>query len=164
MKTTAKGAKRFAAIDALVILLLLLCVAGIAVRMAIGPGGLLSSHDKGDYIVSYIVTGIRGEYSDCFSEGKEFFFEDGEHFGTLTAGAVFTPARLYGEDADGKYVPSYASDGRVDVRGTALCEGKMTDEGFLLGGSIYAAANSQFTVSSADITVDIVITDIAKAQ
>ena len=40
----------------------------------------------------------------------------------------------------------------------------MTDEGFMLGGSIYTAANSRFTVSSGDITVDIVITDIAKAQ
>ena len=164
MKTTAKGANHFAAIDALIIILLMLCVAGIIVRTAMGSGGLFATQDRGSYLVSYMVTGIRGEYSDCFSEGKEFYFENGEAFGTLTDGAVFTPARLYGEDADGKYVPSYAADGRVDVRGTALCEGKMTDEGFMLGGSIYTAANSRFTVSSGDITVDIVITDIAKAQ
>ena len=43
-------------------------------------------------------------------------------------------------------------------------DGKMTDNGFMLGGKVYAAANSQFTVSSGDIKVTITVTDIAKAQ
>ena len=82
----------------------------------------------------------------------------------LSKDAVFTPARLYGENSDGVYVASYATDGRVDVKGTAVCRGKMTDNGFMLGGKVYAAANSQFTVSSGDIKVTITVTDIAKAQ
>lgn len=163
---TAKTEKRrrFAAIDALIIILLMLCVAGIAVRTVTGSVGLFSGSGSGSYLVSYSVSGLRGDYSEYFTEGKEFFLENGDSFGVLSKDAVFTPARLYGENSDGVYVASYATDGRVDVKGTAVCRGKMTDNGFMLGGKVYAAANSQFTISSGDIKVTITVTDIAKAQ
>lgn len=156
--------RRFAAIDAMIVILLLVCIACVGVRMAVGRGGLLSADGQGEYLVSYVVSAIDGEYSDCFAEGKKFYLEDKSEFGTLTAGASFTPAKHYTENADGLYTAVYVTDGTVDVRGTALVKGVMTDSGFLLGRSRYIAANSTLTVSSSEITVNITVTDITKAQ
>ena len=63
---TAKTEKRrrFAAIDALIIILLMLCVAGIAVRTVTGSVGLFSGSGSGSYLVSYSVSGLRGDYSE----------------------------------------------------------------------------------------------------
>lgn len=164
MKKNVEGKKRIAAADAFIILLLLLSIAAIGVRITVGSGGLLSADERGEFIVSYVVSGTKSEYSDAFSGGRAFYLENGEEFGVLREGAVFTPAKTYAENADGTYRAAYASDGTVDVKGTATVSGIMTESGFLLGGSRYIAANLPLTISSSDITVTITVTDITAIQ
>ncbi len=158
------GKKKIAAADAFIVILLLLSIAAMGVRIAIGSGGLLSTSEHGEFLVSYVVSGIKSEYSDAFSGGREFYLEDGEKFGVLCDGAAFTPAKMYTENADGICRTVYATDGTVDIKGVATVRGTMTDSGFLLGGSKYIAANMPLTVSSPDITVTITVTDITTAQ
>lgn len=164
MKKKNEDKKRIAAADAFIILLLLLSIAAVAVRITVGSGGLLSSNERGEFLVSYVVSGTKSEYSDAFSAGREFYLESGEKFGVLREGAVFTPAKIYTENADGICRAVYASDGTVDIKGTAAVRGTMTDSGFLLGGSRYIAANLPLTISSSDITVTITVTDITAMQ
>lgn len=164
MKVRAKKDKKTAAADAFIIVLLLICIAALGVRIALGSGDLLSSDGSGEYLVSYTVSGIKGEYSELFSEGKEFYLEDGERLGELRSGAVFTPAKTYTENSEGELKVTYATDGTVDVKGAALVRGAMTESGFLLGGNRYIAANMPLSVSSTDITVTITVTDIIPAQ
>lgn len=164
MKIKSEGDKKPAAADAFIIILLLICIAAVGVRIAVGNGGLLSTDKSGEYLVSYVVTGIKSEYTESFSEGAEFYLENGEHFGTLRSGAVFTPAKTYTENSDGALRAVYATDGTVDVKGVALVRGTMTDSGFLLGGIRYIAPNLSLTASSSDITVKLTVTDITPAQ
>ena len=164
MSNNAENKKKTAALDVFVIILLLVCIAAIGVRVTVGSGGLLSTDERGEFLVSYVVSGIKSEYSDAFSEGKEFYLEDGEKFGTLASGAVFTPAKLYSENADGEYKTSYATDGTVDIKGTAVVTGSMSESGFLLGGNRYIAANMALKISSSDISVTVTVTDITKIQ
>ena len=154
--------KRIAAVDVLIVLLLILCLAGIAVRIAIGENGLFSKDEKGSYIVSYVIEGEKDEYSSCFSEGCEFYLENGDRFGTLSGNATFTPAKIIGENSRGEAVISYASDGTVDITGALLVSGTMTESGFLLNSNTYIAPNMTVTVQSSDISSEITITDIAK--
>ena len=155
--------KKIAAVDVLIILLLMLCLAGVAVRIAVGENGLFSKDEKGSYMVSYVIEGENDEYSSYFSEGAEFYLENGDRFGTLSGNATFTPARIIGENSRGEAVISYASDGTVDISGTFLVRGTMTQSGFLLNSNTYIAPNMTVTVGSSDITATITVTDIVKA-
>ena len=162
-KEEIKSKRKIAAVDIMIGLLLLLCIAGIVIRIVIGDSGLFSG-GKGDYIVSYVVRGEDEEYSPYFTEGKEFFLESGESLGTLVADAELPPAEIYEENANGELKLYYATDGTVDFKGTLLCKGTMTDSGFLLNSNTYIAPNMTITVASSDITVELLITDITKAQ
>ena len=162
-KEEIKSKRKIAAVDIMILLLLLLCIGGIAVRIVVGDSGLMSG-TKGDYIVSYVVKAENDEYSPYFTEGHEFFLESGEAFGTLIADAELPPAEIYEENADGELKLYYAADGTVDFKGTILVRGIMTDSGFLLNSNTYIAPNMTITVASSDITVELLITDITKAQ
>ena len=163
-KDEIKTKKKIAAVDILIVMLVLLCIAGIVIRIAVGESSLFSKDNRGEYTVSYVITGEQDENSAFFAEGKQFFLESGEAFGTLTGSPAFTPAVISSENSRGEYVQSYSSDGTVDIRGTATVIGTMTDTGFLLNSNTYIAPNMSITVSSSDITVKLLITDITKAQ
>jgi len=154
---------KIAAVDVLIVLLLILCLAGVCVRIAVGENGLFSGEEKGSYIVSYVIEGEKDEYSSYFSEGCEFYLENGDRFGALSGNATFTPAKIIGENSRGEAVISYADDGTVDITGTFLVRGTMTESGFLLNSNTYIAPNMTVTVRSSDITSNITVTDITKA-
>ncbi len=162
-KEEIKNKKKIAAVDVMIAVLIVLCIAGLIIRIAVGDSGLFSG-GKGEYIVSYVVRGEDDEYSPYFSEGREFFLESGESFGTLIADAELPPAEVYEETPTGELKLYYATDGMVDFKGTVLVKGTMTDSGFLLNSNTYIAPNMTITVASSDITVELLITDITKAQ
>ena len=163
-KAVPKEKKMIAAVDIAILMLLLLCAAGIIFRVALGDNSLFSKETKGEYIVSYSVLGIPDEYSDYFTEGKEFYLEDGELLGTLRGTAAFTYAEIHGENSAGEYVSGYTSEDIFDVKGTATVKGTMTESGFVLSSGTYIAPNMTLTLQSSDITVEVLITDIVKAQ
>ncbi len=164
MKKKAKKLRGYTAADVFLWLLLLLCIVGIGIRIAVGDRSLFTKGKPGEYLISYVVTDVRSEYSDYFSEGMEYYLEDGTPFGSLTGDAVFTPTREYLEDENGQYVASYSTSGRVDVKGTAKTEGVMTERGFMLENKMYLAANMPLTVYSTEMTAEILITDISKVS
>ena len=164
MKKKAKKLRQYSAADVFLWLLLLMCVAGIGIRIAAGERSIFTKEAPGEYLISYVITDMRSEYSDYFSEGMEYYLEDGTPFGSLTGDAVFTPTREYLEDENGQYVASYNSSGRVDVKGTAKVEGVMTERGYMLEDKMYLAANMPLTVYSTEMTAEILITDISKVS
>ena len=166
MKKKTKNGKltQFAAADLFLWLLLLLCIAGIVIRIIAGSNGFFVKGESGEYLISYEVTDVRSEYSDYFSEGNRFYLEDGTLLGILSKDAVFTPTREYLENENGEYAASYNSSGRVDVKGTVKAQGVMTDQGFMLENKVYVAANMKFTIHSAEMSTEILIMDISKVS
>ena len=164
MKKRAKKLRGYSAADVFLWLLLLLCITGIGIRIAVGDRSLFMKGTAGEYLISYVVTDVRNEYSDYFGEGVEYYLEDGTPFGSLTGDAVFTPAREYLEDENGQYVASYSTSGRVDVKGTVKVEGVMTERGFMLGDRMYLAVNMPLTICSTEMKAEILITDISKVS
>ena len=165
MKKKTENGKlvQFAAADLFLWLLLLLCIAGIVIRIIAGSDGSFMKGESGEYLISYVVTDVRSEYSDHFSEGS-YYLEDGTLFGVLSKDAVFTPTREFLENENGEYVASYNSSGRVDVKGTAKAQGIMTDKGFMLEDRVYVAANMRLTVHSDEMSAEILIMDISKVS
>ncbi|GFI55797.1 hypothetical protein IMSAG013_00848 [Clostridiales bacterium] len=166
MKKKTENGKlvQFAAADLFLWLLLLLCIAGIVIRIIAGSDGSFMKGESGEYLISYVVTDVRSEYSDHFSEGSRYYLEDGTLFGVLSKDAVFTPTREFLENENGEYVASYNSSGRVDVKGTAKAQGIMTDKGFMLEDRVYVAANMRLTVHSDEMSAEILIMDISKVS
>jgi hypothetical protein len=166
------GRKRhFSPLDLFVIILSVLCAAGIFVRLYLGDMNIdgSASYDNGEYAVSFIAEGVDTVYSEHFAAGTVFYLEDGTVFGTMTDGVAITPAQLIVEDEDGALVQVYAAgngdDSIVDIRGTVTASGTYSPEkGFYIGGKHYAAANKTLTIHSADAELQVLVTDVIKVR
>lgn len=159
-KEKIKKGKRITAVDIMIALLLILCIVGLGIRIAYGDTGIFQKNEQKEYVVSYVVSGISEKYYKHFAEGSEFSLENGETLGTLLTDAYISRAEALGEGEAAEGETAADSDLR-DFRGTILVNGSKTDSGFLLNSRTYLAPNMTITVASPDITVELLITDIA---
>ncbi|MBR6916862.1 MAG: hypothetical protein IKN38_01640 [Clostridia bacterium] len=171
MNNNADGAvrKRISALDVFVILLMVLCIAGMIVRVSVGREGVMpeGTPKKGSYALSFEISGQRSSLGSELSQGEVFYSEDGKVFGTLTDQVSVTPAKIYSVDDEGKYILGYSSSdggegGLVDIRGTMTVEGYQVEYGFLAGGKIFASPNERLTLHTDTSTVTVKVTDVAK--
>lgn len=159
--------RKISALDAFVVILLLLCAAGVAIRAYIGNDGVFSEIGKEskDYTVSFEISGITSAVSSYITQGESIYFENGDLLGIVGGGLAVTPAMTFAEDENGKYIQSYASADNgdaslVDVRGTITVSGYKTDYGFLANGKTYLAPNFETVLHTRNVTVTVKITDI----
>ena len=167
--TTQK--RRLSALDVFAIVIVLLCAAGVIVRVYVGADGILSDIGKEnkEYTVSFEVTGITSAIGTYLTQGETFYGENGEMIGTIGEGVTVTPAMIFIEDADGKYVQTYSSADNgdaslVDVRGTLTVEGYETEYGFLANGKTYLSPNFETPMHTKSATVTVKITDITASD
>lgn len=168
---TQKTKKKLNAIDWFLIIALVLCLAGAALRIALGSesGSFSTPVVMEDYIVSFKIQNIRNSSVEYLSEAQQFYISStDQYFGQIEGNVSVTPARFQVTDAEGNYVEAYAPENgdatRVDVVGTMRVSGYMSEHGFLLGGTTALAANKSLSLQSSFIYVTITVTDIAKAS
>ncbi len=160
--------KRLSALDVFVIVLACLAFAGLVIRIALGRDGALPEDApvKGEYAVTFEIASLKAIGGSELSSGDMVYTENGEVFGTVSGRLPVTPARIYTEDADGKYVLSYSSgegdSATVDVKGVIKTEGYKTDYGFLVGGKIFASPGYEITLHTDKLTANVRVIDIAK--
>lgn len=166
-----KNRKKLNALDYFILLAIVLCLAGAALRMAVGSEGnsLHSQVTMEDYVISYRVNNIRNSSTEYMTEDKEFYLHTtGQYFGKINGSISVTPAMYWIEDQYGALLQAYAPENgdatRVDVTGTMLVSGYMGENGFLLGGTTSLAVNKDLALRSRDLYITITITDIAKAS
>ncbi len=166
-----KTKKKLNAIDWFLIIAVVLCLAGAALRMLLGSesGSFTSPVVMEDYIISYEIRNIRNSSAEYLAADEVFYIEaTDQYFGKSAGNISVTPAQFYLADAEGNYVEAYAPENgdatRVDVTGTMLVSGYMGDNGFLLGGATSLAVNKSIALRSTYIYVSITITDIVKAS
>ena len=139
--------RKISALDVVAIVLIVLCVAGLIIRLTVGRDGVMpeGAPKSEDYAVSFEITGQRSSAGTDISSGDVFFTADDAVFGTVTEQLSVTPARLYTENEEGKLTLSYSSSegdgGLVDIRGTMTVSGYPVDYGFLAGGKTYVCPN-----------------------
>ncbi len=162
MKSEKRKRPRPAALDILIIILIVLCFVGIGIRTAVGENGLFSGESTGTYTVSFTVAGKSGEHKAYFKDGTAFYLESGESLGKVFGGTSSLPSAIYSENSKGEFVSTLADDGTVDITGTLSVQGTMTKSGLLLNSGSYISPNMTLTVSSADITVEMLITGVTQ--
>ena len=82
-ETSKKRSPRFSVLDAVIILLVIVAVAGVYFRYNI-IGFISGAQNLEDYAISYSIKDIRYTTPNYINVGDEVYFaDDGEHFGTL---------------------------------------------------------------------------------
>lgn len=174
MPTKENRKMKLNAMDYFIIIALILCVLGAAIRVALHaagglPGTLGSSVVMEEYIVSFKISNIRNTSTSYLTDGEVFYQKTTRQlFGTVEGNVSVTPALFYIEDINGNYIQTYAPENgdatRVDVTGTIRVSGYMSESGFLLNGNTPLVANKAVELLSKNLAVTITVTDIAKAS
>lgn len=166
-----KNVRRVSALDIFIVILVLMCIAGVIVRIYVGSEGILPvlDPDIAEYAVSFEVKQAKASISGYLSSGEKLWTENGELFGTVSDNVTVTPAQVFVEDKDGKYISVYSSadigdNSLVDIKGSVVTEGYMSDYGFLVGGETYVAPNYEIELHTEKATVTVIITGISKVM
>ncbi len=164
--------KRLGALDICILTAVILCVAGVALRMAFQEDSVLAQNTVLDtYTVSFDIYDIRETSARYLYEGAEFYIEEnGEYFGKLLKEAGTTPARKMYTDENGKTVEVYNNTNddrvsRIDASGSITVSAVMDSNGYiLLNGNTYIAPYKEIGIRSKELFVNIRITSIVKAN
>lgn len=166
-----KTKKKLNTIDYFIIVAVVLCIAGAALRTFIGSEGnsLGGTVNMENYVISFKVMNIRNSSTEYFAPGEKFYVDStGQYVGEIAGTVAVTPALFLFEDADGKYIQAYAPENgdatRIDMNGTLAVKGYMSDNGFLVDGTVSLAPGKNITLRSSSIRVEVTITDIAKVS
>lgn len=166
---------RFNILDAVILLLIILCVVGFCFRYTITES-LGLGEEMQDYRVRFEVTGERYVLPDLLFKGETLYYADGTVAGTLlgvneysnenslTAGnetLLVTPAATYINDGGSIISAEYPEGSLIDAEGAFKCQGGYGDKGyFLLGGEKYVAVGQTLTLYTDTVKLTVTVTQI----
>ena len=164
-----KSPHRFRAMDAVIILLVLIAVVGIYFRYNL-LDTFSAKQDLEKYTVTFSIENIRYTTPEYFSYGDEVYLADTKDvFGTLINASddseiVWrkTPAYETVLNEEKQLIDVYYPENtRVTVQGRLLCKGTYSEDGgFLLNGSRYVSAGQTISVQTEMVSVDLLILNI----
>ena len=172
---TTKATPRFKALDAVVILLVILAVVGIYFRYNL-LDMMTANKDWKDYTVSFSIENVRYTTPNYIDVGDTVYCADnGEKLGVLLGASEDTPNMNLSvspssqvfimDDGTMERVFYPNSESRVNASGRMLCTGSYTDDGgFWVNGSRYLSAGQTVAIQTELVTVSIVIHDIELAE
>ncbi len=161
----AKKAKKIKPniIDFIIIIAVIAAIIGITLRSGIVEQVTVNSNLE-TARVTFLISSVSESTGGYFDNGDPFYSETHKcSFGTLEQFWTM-PAEIYLANEYGVLQKTTVSGDKIDVRGTMLCTGIFTEDGFFLAGSNYIAPNSPVTVKSASVTVNLTVMDIEKVS
>ena len=155
------AAKKFRVniLDFVIFAAVFLCIAGVFLRS--GKKNTDEKLETQTVVISFSISNVQAASADCFRDGDLVYSESlGCSMGRIIGDSIAaTPAVLYIEDK-GSVVEVVSGLNRVDIRGSFVSEGKMSESGFLIGGTQYVAPGMTTLVYLPNINVNILITDV----
>lgn len=125
---------RFNAIDAFIILVVILCIVGLYFRSNI-ESWISSEKELEDYQVTLVVNKIKSTSGQYISAGNEVYMSSGVLLGAINGFSSF-PSKTYITDTLGNSIEvSYPEDTYIDVTLLVDCSGVKNEEGFYLNGT-----------------------------
>lgn len=148
---------KFNIVDFFIIAVVIACICGVVLRFnlieKLNVGAAKDTveisfyiHNISDYSTQALVVGDDA-YNGSVYMGK---------LGTIEIGK----AEYYIENSEGVLELTY-DDTRYDVRGTIIGSGTMTEDGFMLNNNTYIAPGKEMLISTKNITVNVLITNLA---
>lgn len=168
LKSNEDRRGRFNVMDALIILVVLLCVAGIIYRSNLIDGVGISDTNE-EYRLYFEIEDVRNTSVNSLVPGDTVrLVSSNEKIGTFEEIVQNIPAlATYNEDGKGIYYPPESEENKYDetryyVTGYISVSGRMTETGFLLNGKTYIASNSDLQIITEHIQVTVKVVNIIK--
>jgi len=154
------GKLHFNIIDLLIILIVLGCLAGVVIRYNVIDRLVLDTR-RDEVKISFMVAGITPQIANSINDGEEFFVvESGESIGSLAEHSVTNATIVEANDSG---IPVKSIDDTLrDVRGVFTSYGRVRDDGFFLGGTMFLAPGKTLTVESRSVRFSVIITEIRR--
>ncbi len=152
----AKNKKRFNIVDFFIIAAVLACIFGAMLRYKL-IDKLNVGAPKDTVEISFYIHDVSEFSANALIPGDEV--KNGGvtlgKLGNIEAGK----AEYYIENLKGELELTY-DETRCDIRGTITGSGTMTDDGFMLNNNTYIAAGKEMLISTKNINVNILVTDL----
>ena len=168
-KAEKKNTPHFNAVDAMIIILVIVAIVGIYFRHTI-VDFLTEGRNDDEYVISFSIEDIRYTTPNYINVGDSVYFaSNGELLGTLLSasenqGALdITVGSKYVTDSNGEVHEIFypKEETRVNAKGRILCVGSYSEEGgFCMGGSTYIAAGQSIEVYTEFVSVNITVTSV----
>ncbi len=154
---------RLNVIDILIIFVALLAIVGLIIRFG-NVGSMTSGKDLESYDIYFSVENIAYTSEDAFVAGDAVTLADsGVVLGTFVALESILPAEFLARDLNGDpIVVNYPEATQIDVTGHIASEGRMTDNGYLAGGTTYVASGASYAVQTEHMDFVLRITNIVE--
>jgi hypothetical protein len=157
---------KFNAIDVLIILLILACIASVVYK-AFFAESVAPESDLEEYRIYFKVDDIKSTSVAYFVPGDNVrLTSNDESFGTLESiGQILLAVGAYNENGGEIYYPDVEdqtiyNDTRYSLTGYILVKGVITDKGFLLNGTTYIAPNTELEIVTQHLKTCIKIVSI----
>lgn len=152
---------KFSIIDFTIIVIVITLLIGIAARYDI-VNRLFSKTSLTDAKVTFVANAISDAEVKALKENTDFYV-NGEVFGTLTSISEPVYALIYAENEYGVLV-AYEDKNSFDIEGTFNCKVIKSENGYLLGGTRYIAAGSEFTIRANGVAITITIISVQESD
>ena len=136
----------FNVIDLIIVLFILLAAVGIVWRYNLADKINLNATGE-TFEIEFLIQNIQEASQDFLQPGESFYITiESIEIGTIQKIIeVRNPALFYDRDKNGNIVRSELN-GRIDVTGVMISKGRVTDDGYMINGNAYVAANKDFLV------------------
>ncbi len=158
----------FGALDIFLILLVVLCATGVAVRFVLTDekGILASTPDTVSAAVQVLITNVENTSTEFFTDGGKLRVGSTGVEGEILSPVSVTPAEYIKEDENGDLVLAYQADenGKKDVRCTVVLDGFFKDGIFLLGGTEPIIPGAEIKLEGDGVVVNALVIDSAPLE
>ncbi len=153
---------KFNVLDLIIIIALIALIAGGVWRS--GVIEQLRIPEANDTVeITFLCQGVTAGSDKVFAVGDTLYCtDDGLTLGSVTL-TESEPTRIYREDADGNLTVSESTE-TVELRFTVKCTGRISDEGFLLGGTRYLAAGSTVSAHNQTVSMEMTAVSVQKSR
>lgn len=153
----------FNALDMVIVVVLVLCVAMIGFRF-IRSSDLAAETQTGKYRVTFLISNVSDGTRDALVAGDSVFsLLNDAYIGKLEGIDTISPAFEFLDNGKGSFEKVYYPDGtKVDITGTIIAEGAVNDDGFFASGSFFLSPGRTLEIYTGHIQVTILITGISE--
>lgn len=150
---------RFNIFDALLILVIVACIAALVFRYYYNSKDSLDEQVRVSFIVPEVMESTADTMTEKLRMGTVIYLSDGDSIIGYIQSVSKEPSKVYVENGAGN-VERVDHPFSMDVRGVAVLYGRSGENGFYIGGSKLATVSDVIYVYSTDVEFSMTLTGI----